>query len=274
MLIQWGIDGEPRFPKYDALTSPIPYLSDLGGHWQPPFIVGCALTGVFYVWTQTLVARRIYTLYLMPVEQQNRARTWLSPKTSLILLLLSSTILAVIGSVFLLLLSIFTTYHNSFIHLCSTFIFLVSVWVSAILLAVTYHRGIRLLGSIPMVIERKAERWFILQHAFYCRDLITLRRFKVVFAILAFVLAIIMTPLMGSCRSNAQNDCASTHSAAAVAEWLLCFLFAAYLIMLCVFDLPSLHHLTLQHQVIPVASPRIHPSKESIKAEATLAEMQ
>jgi len=133
MLIRWCVIGKPQYPSFDPGQT-IAYISDVGAFGlKPLFISGCCVTTVFLD-------------LAFASERFLRHEGRLAPNTSRAQVILSviSILFAVCGTVGLVCLSIFDTYHYPNVHDGCLLLFIGGYVLSAIFACAEYQRlGIR-----------------------------------------------------------------------------------------------------------------------------------
>ncbi|CAF1593075.1 unnamed protein product [Adineta ricciae] len=111
----WG--AEDDFTRYESDDGEVPYISSVGARHKTVFIVGAALTGVFFVLTL------IFTRLCFDAQTKRRSKRWIS---------LISLICGIIAAISLLLLSIFDSVNHSTLHFVFTGLFTAFTLLSAI----------------------------------------------------------------------------------------------------------------------------------------------
>jgi len=200
LLIHWNVDGKPHYASM-ADNQTIAYISDVGAqNLKPLFIAGCVVTTIF-----------LDASFLS--ERWLRHRGRLARNTSLTEKVLSGLSLgfAFIGTLGLILLSIFDTLRHPTLHDCFLLLFIAGYIISAIFICWEYQR----LG-----IHFRQHR--ILRISFWI---------KLTFILLEVVLAI----AFGACNFKHK------YNAAGVLEWAIAFLFTFYVISFFIDLVPAVH---------------------------------
>jgi len=201
LLIWWCVDAD--FAKYPSMepTQTIAYISDVGAQkLKPLFITGCVITTIF-----------LDISFLSDRWLRHRGR--LVPNTTVSEKVLSGlTILfALVGTVGLILLSIFDTLRHPKLHDVFLLLFMAGYVLSAIFICWEYQR----LGK-----HHKTHR--VLAISFWI---------KLVFIIVEVILAI----AFGVCNFKHASN------AAAVLEWAIAFIFSFYVFSFYVDLFPAVH---------------------------------
>lgn len=204
LLVIWAV--RDNFRQYEQEEASIVFISDVGASHKTFFIIFCCLTAAFYILT-TLAERHLRHARKIPGSIRKKQT----------ILDICSVICAVIGSVALILLSIFDAFNHSRVHWSMTLIFVVFVALSV-------------LFQVLQV--------FSLSH-----DYDRLATLKLIGIIKAIILAVAIAGAIafiicyGICRGDAfpgNNRCDRIVSAAAVCEWAIAFLldifFLTYLV--------------------------------------------
>ena len=110
----WAADG---FTRYQDNEGTIAYISTVGARHKTAFIVGAAVTGVFFVLTL------IFTKLSFDSETRRRFKRGVS---------ITSIIFGILGAISLLLLTIFDSVNHKTLHYVFTGLFLAFVLISAI----------------------------------------------------------------------------------------------------------------------------------------------
>lgn len=199
MISRWSIDDFPRYPSMEP-NQTIAYISDVGAHGlKPLFITGSVITGVFF--NLAFISER----WLRHKGRLLRNKNWLD-KTLAVL----SIIFAILGTVGLILLSIFDTERHSHVHNGCLVLFIGGYLLSAVFVCLEYLR----LG-----IHYKEHR--ILTISFWV---------KLTFIIVELALAI----AFGVCtRGTRKNE-------AAVLEWVVAYIFTFYILSFIIDLLPAI----------------------------------
>jgi Frag1/DRAM/Sfk1 family protein len=133
MLVVWNVEGKPQYASMDEGQT-VAYISDIGAQGlKPLFIIGSVVTTVFLDLS-------------FASERWLRHRGRLAKNTTLTEKILSglSMVFAVIGTVGLILLSIFDTLRYPRLHDTFLLFFIVGYVVSAVFICWEYQRlGIR-----------------------------------------------------------------------------------------------------------------------------------
>ncbi|PHH73326.1 hypothetical protein CDD82_5540 [Ophiocordyceps australis] len=201
MLLHWIIDTHRRhYPEMNPHAS-IAYISNIGAHkLKPLFIAGSVVT------TLTLDASFV-------AERWLRHRGRLVPNASLgeKVLAILCIVFAVIGTVGLIILSIFDTWRHHRVHNIFLFFFIAGYIISAIFACWEYQR----LGI-------KNREYRILRASFWI---------KLAFIIVEIALAIAFAVCSWTNRRNL----------AAIFEWIVAFIFTLYILSYVLDLLPAAH---------------------------------
>ncbi|PKS10746.1 hypothetical protein jhhlp_002503 [Lomentospora prolificans] len=201
LLLQWVVDDHKRRLPSMSQYATIPYISNIGAHeMKPLFITGCVITTIFLDLS-------------FASDRWLRHKGRLVPNTTLFEKVLSGlTILfAIVGTVGLILLSIFDTYRHPRLHDIFLGLFMGGYLLSAIFICWEYQR------------LRTTHR----EH----RVLRTSFRIKLGFIIVELALII----AFGVCsRVKKRNT-------AAVLEWVIALIFSAYVFSFVVDLWPAMH---------------------------------
>eukprot|EP01117_Protostelium_nocturnum_P004899 TRINITY_DN1777_c0_g1_i1.p1 TRINITY_DN1777_c0_g1~~TRINITY_DN1777_c0_g1_i1.p1 ORF type:complete len:273 (+),score=50.69 TRINITY_DN1777_c0_g1_i1:188-1006(+) len=199
LIAWWGGEGAPR---YRGQTATIVYISDTGAEHKALFVAGASVTAVFYV--ISLIVER----YL-----RHEARLPKAKRTVEKVMAGLAIVFGTIGAIGLVLLTIFDVFNHGTAHWILTIVFVLGVAISAIF------------QFIEIVLLKKDHplRKHLKRNA----------TIKLVLVLLAILFVIIFAILYGVCRGDAYRDnCDPVISAAAVIEWIVAFIFDAYLITL------------------------------------------
>lgn len=200
LFIHWEVIGHPHYPSMEP-NQKIAYISDTGAYTlKPLFIAGAVVTTVF------LDLAFISERWLRHIGR-------LAPNTSRTQKLLAgfSIAFAIGGSLGLILLSIFDTYHYPRLHDGFLLLFIAGFVLSAICICAEYQR----LG-----IHYRHHR--VLRMSFWV---------KLTFILLAVGMAIVF---VGTGWTHHKNI-------AAVFEWLIAIVFTGYILSFVLDLLPSVH---------------------------------
>lgn len=130
MLIHWAVD--THFEHYPSMVESqhIAYISDIGAdELKPLFIAGCCVTTVFLDLS-------------FAADRWLRHKGRLLPNTTIVEKLLSglTIVFAIVGTVGLILLSIFDTEHHHRLHDIFLALFIAGYIVSAVFICAEYQR--------------------------------------------------------------------------------------------------------------------------------------
>ncbi|KAJ9478128.1 Protein SFK1 [Pseudozyma hubeiensis] len=198
LLVIWTVRDHDR--EYEPEEASIVFISDVGAQHKTFFVIFACCTAGFYILT-TLAERQLRHSRRIPGSIRKKQT----------ILDICSVICAVIGSVALILLSIFDAFNHSQVHWSMTLIFVVFVALSV-------------LFQVLQV--------FSLSHDY--DRLATLKVIAIIKSIilsLAIAGAIAFIVCYGICRGDAlpgNNRCDRIVSAAAVCEWAIAFLLAIF----------------------------------------------
>jgi len=200
LLIHWNVDGRPHYPSMDVNQS-IAYISDVGAEsLKPLFIAGACVTTVF-----------LDLSFLS--ERWLRHSGRLARNTTVTEKVLSglSMVFAFIGTLGLILLSIFDTLRHPRLHDVFLLLFIAGYVISAVFICWEYQR----LG-----IHFRQHK--ILRLSFWI---------KLIFILVEVVLAI----------AFGATNFKGKYNAAAVLEWAVAFIFTFYVFSFFIDLLPAVH---------------------------------
>lgn len=197
LLALWAHD---QFREYEVSEASIVFISDSGAAHRTFFIIFCALTAAFYILT-TFAERHL--------RHQRRIPGSVRKKQTIYDIL--SVVFAIIGSLALVMLSVFDAFDYSRVHWSMTLIFVVFV-------ALSVFFQVLQIFSLSHDHDRLA-------------TLKVMAIIKAIILALAIAGAIAFIILYGICRGDAypgNNRCDRIVSAAAVCEWAIAFLLDIY----------------------------------------------
>jgi len=206
MMITWLAQGQPKYPSMEP-GARIAYISDVGAYrLKPLFVTGCAVTGTF-LFLSLLSVRVNHKL-------SSRSERWFD--------ILS--ILAVgMGSVALILLSVFDTRRYPSLHRLFLFLFMLGLLLSAVFTTIEFRK----IGKT--FAEQKIIRWSYLGKRYLLG--------------LEFLLAIVF----GVCLYKKKQN------VGAIVEWIIAFVFTFYVLSFFIDLRPS-----VGTRILPAAERREH----------------
>lgn len=198
LLGLWGADG---FPKYVNTDATVVFISDVGAQYHTYFIIFAVLSAVFYILT-TLIERHLRHQRRIPGSVRKRQSV----------LDICSVVFAIIGSIGLILLSIFDdiTYPN--VHWSMTVVFVAGVAISVLL---------QTLQIFSLSKSHDDELWHLRAMAIV----------KSIILGIALAVLVVFIGTYAACSGDVQDgnsQCNRVVSAAGVAEWLLAFLLSLF----------------------------------------------
>lgn len=205
LLIIWL---EASRPKYETDSPNVSFISTIGSVHKPVFVIGASITAAFFV----------VTLILFIFRNEKRARLHSSqvngngnqPFSKRLWADVLALVFGIIGSTFLVLLTVLDSMHHSTFHWISTLIFAFSVILCAIFNVVGLSSFRRFHRSVYI-------SYFL----------------KILFIVLAALTLIGMISLMYSCSSHGETlvgECMTLETTAAILEWILALLFFVFLL--------------------------------------------
>lgn len=200
LLICWLVEGHPRYRVSEAKFV---YISDVGAHIKPLFIAGACVTVAFYV-TSLLID------HFLRYDTEHRRLPGFIRRAEVVSSALAVTF-GVIGSTFLVLLTIFDDFNYTHVHWACTGGFIIFVALSGVC------------NCIEVALLRKDYPHF--------KRLTTSAIIKISLLAVAVAFAITMVILMSICSITAATEdgsCDRVHSTAAGFEWAIAFIFAFY----------------------------------------------
>ncbi|KEZ39725.1 Frag1/DRAM/Sfk1 family protein [Scedosporium apiospermum] len=201
LLLEWAVDEhKKRYPSMSPYAT-IPFISNIGAHeMKPLFIAGCVITTVF-----------LDLSFASDWWLRHRGR--LVPNTTVGEKVFSglSIVFAIIGTVGLIMLSIFDTANHQRLHNIFLGLFIGGYLISAIFICLEYRR-----------LRRNHREHRILRTSFHI---------KLGFVLLELALII----------SFAVCSRIKKRNAAAVLEWVIAFIFSAYVFSFIVDLWPAMH---------------------------------
>ncbi|RPA83299.1 hypothetical protein BJ508DRAFT_413498 [Ascobolus immersus RN42] len=206
MMIVWLAQGKPRYPSMEPQAY-IAYISDVGAYkLKPLFVTGCSITGVF-LFLSLLSVRVNHKL-------TSRTERWFDVLSILAVLM---------GSVGLILLSVFDTRRHPSLHRLFLFLFMLGLILSAVFTTIEFRK----IGKT--FAEQKVIRWSYLGKRYLLA--------------LEFFLSI----AFGVCLYKKKQN------VGAVIEWVIAFIFTFYVLSFFIDLRPS-----VGTRVLPASERREH----------------
>lgn len=208
-----GLWAHDRFVEYEVEEASVVFISDVGASHKTFFIIFCCLTAAFYMMT-TLAERHLRHKGKIPGSIRKK-QTYLD---------IASVVCAFIGSIALIMLSIFDAFNHSNVHWSMTLIFVVFVALSVLFQVLQIY-------SLSHDYNRLA-------------TLKAMAILKTIILSFAIAGAIAFVVCYGICRGDAlpgNNRCDKVVSAAAVCEWAIAFILDIFFLTY-IIDLWPAHH--------------------------------
>lgn len=201
LLIAWLVEGHPRYRNTEAKFV---YISDVGGHIKPLFIAGACVTVAFYI--ASLLADHFFRY-----NTEHRRLPGFVRRVEVVSSILV-VIFGILGSAFLVLLTIFDVFNHQQAHWVFTGLFIIGIAISG------------LFNCVEVAYLRKDYPHF--------KRLTTSAIIKISLLAVAVAFAIAMVVLMTTCSITATTEeghCDRAHSTAAGFEWSIALIFALYI---------------------------------------------
>lgn len=220
MLACWAAQGKPIYPFMDGEYQNPVFLSDIGATNLNALFISCvAFQMIFFI--GSLVMEFV-------LRKQHKLQPYVSSKQPKFAI--TSIVMAVIGQLAILLVTIFKTSTYGTVHLCMLGVFIFFVfWACFFNLLNTF-----IFGNFPQRLHPNHERVIFGKHKWLNLYMVSVFA-KVVWLLLAVVFAV---------SFGAIND----SSTSAVLEWIICFWYGFILVMWSIDLFPSaVKHYRISH---------------------------